>query len=128
MYRSSYISDMNPSLDMHYYCFLLGCGLSFDVTSSPALPLTSSVPFTLPLSYPLAFLLVLPHAKHDLIFAPPCSPFFLSKMPPDPRYLDYVLPYFIWVSAQMVSSQRTFSNHHIQNSFPKPLTLFYFSS
>lgn len=69
---------------------------SFDVTSSPALSLTSSVPFTLPLSYPLAFLLVLPHAKHDLIFAPPCSPFFLSKMPPDPRYLDYVLPYFIW--------------------------------
>ena len=73
---------MSSLLDMHYRCFLPDfftfSVVSFDVTSSFALSLVY-----LPCPSQLAFLLLLPHAKHcDLTSVPLHSLFPLSRMFP----------------------------------------------
>ena len=87
--------------------------VSFDVTSSFA-----SFLVYLPVPATLAKRLLLP----SVIWPPGlCVPLLSLQNVPLPDTGNHSVLYFTWVSAQMASSQGTFPNHCIKNSFPPSL-------
>lgn len=122
-------ADMSPVWDTQHPWFLPGCGFAILHSQSCLLMwphVLSSHLLSLALSHVLcSFLWPYGCSWHMPKRTWPLCLYGYSPLPPDcsslpkSRYRDSSPPCCVWVSIQMLSSQRAFSNHCLQNSFPQ---------